>query len=126
MLGGSVITEWNDEQLLKNANTVCAELCESNAKVVLQRAKTILTTNAEHPTGKLAREIDIRGVHQKKPTEQISIVIAQGPRNYTRYYALHVEVGTSRSKAVPYLRPALHGYKSKIFRTFSEANKRLL
>lgn len=108
---------WNDKALLKSVNSVAAKVAEEGAERVAEDAKRILMSNAKEPTGKLASEIH---VVRSKYKNGGWLVIAQPKGHYTDYYAPHVELGTSRTRAVPFLRPALKKNKRWIFKRYKE------
>ena len=112
---------WNAKSFLKKVNAVAEEVAKDGAELVLKDAKRILRRNAKAPTGKLASEIDI---FKSNFTDGGYIVMAQAPGHYIdRYYAVHVELGTSDTKAIPFLRPALNQNKRKITKMYQEAMK---
>ena len=112
---------WNDKVLLKSVNSVISDIAMDGAGMVEKDAKRILMRDAKNPTGKLASEIEVK---KSKFKDGGAIVQAQGPGNYTRYYASFVELGTHDTGAVPFLRPALHKNLSKIRKKFQDADKK--
>lgn len=91
---------WRGDEVLRRGGAAAQNASKVGAKIVEQTAKSY----APVKTGKLKSEIKIR----RSKYEHGGLAIeAQGPGNYTRFYALFVEIGTDKMKAQPYLRPAL-------------------
>lgn len=119
---------WNAKAFLKKVDAVAEKVAAEGADMVLKDARRILMSKAEHPTGKLASEIEVK---KSKFKGGGYVVIAQGPGNYDDYYAIFVELGTPNKKgkrrgsteALPYLRPALHKNKRRINKRFQAAMK---
>jgi HK97 gp10 family phage protein len=103
--------EWDDIKYLKAFEQAVDKVLEKGAKGVVDDARKIITSKAKHPTGTLARQIEFK-VSQFKDGGYI--VEAQGPGNYQKYYAIFVELGTSKMKAIPYLRPAIKRAKFRM------------
>lgn len=96
---------WNDKKVI-DAIDRNVELAERRiAAMVTAAAKA----NAPKRTGTLRVEIAMK---KSKFKGGGYIVQAQGPGNYTRYYASFVELGTHDTAAQPYLRPATNRYKT--------------
>ena len=53
------------------------------------------------------------------------IVVAHGPRNYDRYYASFVELGTKDNEAKPFMRPAVTRNDRKVQKMFADRLKKL-
>ena len=109
----STFIEWNDKEWIKLVQQATDDACEEGAKMVLKDARRLVRKR----TKKLHDEIDVR----KAPYEDGGwSVFAQGPGNYDRFYAIFVELGTSDTKAQPFLRPALNKNKRKILKNFRD------
>lgn len=104
---------WNEKKLLQHIDTIIEVISKEGAEWVAKDAKAILMKKAKHPTGELAGSIKV-----KKQANGWWRVQAQGPGDYERFYAIHVETGTSKMKKIPYLRPALRINKRKIFNAY--------
>ena len=115
--GSNLKIDWRDEELLNDMTAVLDEATDRVADVVLADAKR----RAPKDTGKLASEIEIK---KSKYPGGGRVVAAQGPGNYTKFYASFVELGhyssmygrfnrkSSKSgrtyvPAQPFLRPAI-------------------
>ena len=120
LIGDHGRIEWNDKAFMKSAISDADEIAYKGAQMVASDARSILMSRAKHPTGKLAGEIEIK--HSKFEGGG-AIVQAQGPGNYDRYYATFVELGTHRSVAVPFLRPALQRNRNRIHKMYQDATK---
>ena len=109
----STFLEWNDKEWIELVQQATDEACEEGAEMVLKDARKLVPKR----TKKLHDEIDIR----KAPYEDGGwSVLAQGPGNYDRFYAIFVELGTSDTRAQPFLRPALNKNKRKILKNFRD------
>lgn len=109
--------DWNDKALIGIVEGIAEKVAEEAAGWVQKDARMLLKMKAKHPTGKLASEIEIK---KSKYPDGGWIVQAQGPANFSKYYASFVELGTYKDEALPFLRPALHKNKSRILRRFRE------
>ena len=109
----STFIEWNDKEWIKLVQQATDDACEEGAKMVLKDAKRLVPKK----TGELSSRIKIRDA----PYEDGGwSVFAQGPGDYDRFYAIFVELGTSDTKAQPFLRPALNKNKRKILKNFRD------
>jgi len=130
--------EWHDKELLKKVNIIADAVAKKGAGLVLKDARRLVPVDSET----LKKEIE---VHRGKFRDGDWVVEAQGPGNYTKFYAKFVELGHyssvygkyKRSKGggslkgispihipkKPYLRPALNKNKSRIQRMFRDAMK---
>ena len=106
-----MITEWNDTKLLNKVDDLIEESARSGAVKVAQAARSL----APWATGVLATSIEVKHSEFK---DGGYIVIAQGPKNYDRFYATFVELGTSDTGKQPFLRPALHQSKAIMRKAF--------
>ena len=133
----SVDLQWNDKWLLKNVAKITDIKTKAGAEMVLKEAQRLVSKGE---TKKLVGEIKVR---RGKFNEGDWVVEAQGKGNYTKYYAIFVELGHYSSvygkykrpttggslKGIspvkipkkPYLRPSLNKDKRKLLRSFSNA-----
>ena len=130
--------EWHDKELLKKVNTIADAVAKKGAGLVLKDARKLVPVDSET----LKREIELK---QGKFKDGDYVVEAQGPGNYTKFYAKFVELGHYSSvwgtyvrpkgggslKGIspvripkkPYLRPALNKNKKRIQKMFKDAMK---
>ena len=102
--------------LTKEIKEACDKAAERGAKRVLRDAKSYLMSHAKHPTGKLAGEIKLESSKYKGGGYAVE---AQGPGNYTRFYATFVELGSIRNpQPIPYLRNSLKANRKYINKQF--------
>ena len=101
----TIRVEWHDDKVLKAVGRETEKVERRLAKLVQRTAEAL----APRQTGKLKSEIDIRS---SKFADGGYIVQAQGPGNYTRYYASFVELGTHKMAPQPYLRPAINKWQA--------------
>lgn len=105
--------EWDGDDLMDRMYDLADKVTEQMGNVALDTAQNM----APELTGKLRSEIEIK--KSKFPGGGVAIV-AQGPGNYTRFYASFVELGTHSTvnqPAQPFLRPAI----KKVRRIFKKA-----
>ena len=129
--------EWNDKWLLKNVAKVSDISSKRGAEIVLKEAKRLVKKGK---TKTLVGEIELKRGKYKDSDWYIE---AQGTGNYTKYYAIFVELGHYSSvygkykrptkggslegispihiPKAPYLRPALKNNKRNIMRQFTNA-----
>jgi HK97 gp10 family phage protein len=107
--------DWNADKYLEMIGVAIDEAAKEGAEWIARSAQRQLMKDAKHPTGKLASEIAV----VKNDDGDGYLVEAQGPRNYTRYYASFVELGTHKMAAVEHLRPATKRGRSRIRRIFA-------
>jgi len=113
------ITKFVDEKREQRAYTNRVEaildgVSKQGAQMVLRDTIALVPRGGKWPNeaGPLADEIRIE---QGKFGSMDYYIRAQGPWNYSRYYASFVELGTKRhGRKQPYLRPALEKNKKKI------------
>ena len=132
----SVDITWNDKALLKNVAKIADIKTRAGAEMVLKDAKM----RVDKDTKTLVGEIEVK---RGKFKDGDWVVEAQGTGNYTKYYAIFVELGHYSSvwgtylrpkgggslKGIspvhipkrPYLRPALNKNKRKIMQSFTNA-----
>ena len=129
--------EWNDKALLKNVAKIADIKTRAGAELVLKDAQRKVKKGK---TKTLVGEIEVHRGKFKSGGDWV--VEAQGTGNYTKYYAIFVELGHFSSvwgKYVrpkgggaltdspvkipksPYLRPSLNKNKRKIVRSFTNA-----
>lgn len=111
-----MITEWNDKELIKEVSNIVEVATKEGAEIVMKDAIRIVKKRS----GTLSREIDIRKSRYK---DGGYVVQAQGPSNYSRYYASFVELGTHKDPKQPFLRPALKRNRRKIAKNFENKLK---
>lgn len=123
---------WDDKELIRDIKSAAVRATERGAKKVLKKAKQNVRQKSKAPTGKLESEIDVSKLRIDKNKEAAAFaVIAQGPSNYTRFYASFVECGGhalypyGNKKAAPvyiparpFLRPAVRSVKRGILSDF--------
>ena len=104
--------------------TLTEKVCDEAAKKAIDKlvpeSKAYLKryTSKKGYTGKLASEIEIVPSKFKGGGWAIE---AQGPDNYTRFYATFVELGSIRNPTpVPYLRNPLKANKQYIINLFKD------
>lgn len=135
MITGESHIEWDANKLLNAVEVIIEDVTRSGAEAIADDARSILK-NAGYD--ELASQIEVK---ESKFKEGGFIIIAQGPGNYTKYYASFVELGHFSSvygkykrggakslkgispvhiKRKPYLRPALANNKKKILRDFKD------
>ena len=105
---------WNDKELLGRVGNAVEVATKEGAEAVARDARAL----APRDSGRLALEIDVR---KSKFKDGGYSVMAQGPGNYDRFYAIWVELGAPKTrnvKAQPFLRPALRKNKQKIMKAF--------
>ena len=129
--------EWNDKWLLKSVAKIADIKTKESAERICKEAIRVVRKGS---TKKLSEEIKVR---PGKFKEGDWVVEAQGKGNYTKYYAIFVELGHYSSvygkykrpttggslKGIspvkipkkPYLRPSLNKDKRKLLRSFSNA-----
>jgi len=120
--GSSIKIDWKDDELIALAEREIDAVNEKAADLVVDYAKRNLRVNSAVDEANLVNEIDIR---KSKFKHGGLVVVAQGPGNYSRYYASFIELGGHYSlwgkysrkkgnskegpyfKGRPYLRPAV-------------------
>ena len=108
--------EWHDKELLKKVNIIADSVAKKGADLVLKDATRLVPVDS----GTLKKEIELtRG----KFRDGDYFVQAQGPGNYTKFYATFVELGTHNTEKKPFLRPALKRNKRRIQKMFKDAMK---
>ena len=107
---------WKDKELIAQINAACEVACKEGAEKVAESARTL----APVLTGDLRMRIDVR---KSKFKNGGYMVMAQGPGNYSRFYASFVELGTHNTEAQPFLRPALRKNKGWISQNFENKLK---
>lgn len=92
--GSSLKIDWKDDELIALAENVVDGVTEKAADLVVDYAKRNLRVNESVDQANLVNEIDIR---KSKYKHGGLVVVAQGPNNYSRYYASFIELGGHRS-----------------------------
>ena len=108
--------EWHDKELLKKVNTIANAVAKRGADYVLNDAQKLVPVKS----GTLKKEIELK---RGKFKDGDYFVQAQGPGNYTKFYATFVELGTHNTEKKPFLRPALKRNKRRIQKMFKDAMK---
>jgi len=106
--------EWRGKEVLKAVDKAVKASARDAADYVARDARS----RAPWDTGVLAQSITIE---ESKFKDGGWLVVAQGPKNYDRYYASFVELGCNKKrnlKKQPYLRPALYNNLDHIRRLF--------
>jgi len=123
-----MITEWNDDELLKDVGNIVEVVCMEGAEAVAATARRMV----KKKTRTLAGQIEVKASKFKGGG---AIVQAQGPGNYDRYYASFLELGAwvhpygnknapkVKLEKQPFLRPALAANKRKIQQAFQDKLK---
>jgi len=92
---------WDGDALMNATRNAVHEALEESAHIVARLARALCPKD----TGELADSIEVA---ESKFKDGGFLVIAQGPGNYDDFYATFVELGTHKTKAQPFLRPALY------------------
>ena len=125
---------WNPGNWLKEVDLQMGRLEKSTAEDVQRDAIALAPKHkpkagSKYVPGRLKSEIDIRVSRYHKGGW---FVMAQGPENYSHFYASFVELGTHAKKTdkqthempeQPYLRPALKKNKGKFLSDIKNAFK---
>ena len=105
--------DWDGDDLMEKMYALADKVTERMGNEALATAQAL----APEYTGKLKSEIEIK----KSKFEGGGVaIVAQGPGNYSRFYASFVELGTHSTvnqPAQPFLRPTI----KKIRRIFKKA-----
>lgn len=110
--------DWNGPAVSRKVKTTVMDIAKRGARLVQIDALRILAIKISR-TGRLAREIDVR----VSLFGDGYLVLAQGSKNYGKFYASFVELGTFKDPAQPYLRPALKKNRRKISQLYEDALK---
>ena len=110
--------DWDIKKHLDLVDKAMDEAAQEGAEWIAKSAQRQIRRSAKNPTGQLASEIEVVKSKDKGGGYRVE---AQGPGNYTRFYASFVELGTKKMDAIPYLRPALKRGRSRVRRLY--ANK---
>ena len=112
-LDADVRVEWEGPKVIAEIERICDEVLRETALDIQADAIRILQQKTKKPTGKLAGDIKFS---QSKYEDGGYIVAARGDSR--RPYAAQVELGTDKTEAKPFLRPALKANKRKFLRKF--------
>ena len=108
------------EAVWRNVNEVRLEIQGLMDDVAKEGAEMIAAdarAKVKVKTGTLKRQIEVK---TSKFKDGGYIVIAQGPKNYDKFYASFVEAGTHNMPAQPYMRPAVKKNRPLIQRKWQE------
>ena len=116
MLDIKTYDDWNPGNWLKEVEVEMGRLEKETAGKVKNDAQSLVPIDS----GTLKKEIEVT---ESKFKDGGWIVIAQGPGNYSKFYASFVELSTHKMTAQPYLRPALKKHKGKFTSDVNNAFK---
>ena len=89
--GSSLKIDWEDEELLKNVSTLIDQVTEQVASTAVNIAQKLVRVD----TGTLRSEIEMT---KSRLSPGTWIVEAQGPGNYSEFYATFLELGHHSSQ----------------------------
>lgn len=117
--------KWYGDAFLAKVEQVSNDATEETAYRVMERARRFLDRKTEG-SGSLAASMTVQTSKFKNGGH---VVYAHGDLDYRpknkpawekgRFYALFVEFGTSKMRAVPFLRPALRGQGKHLLKAFN-------
>ena len=84
--GSSLKIDWQDDELMAKVS----DLVDAETEFIAGVGRDIAQEMAPHDTGKLASEIKVSA---SKFNKNQWVIEAQGPGNYSRFYATFVELG---------------------------------
>ncbi|KKK98682.1 hypothetical protein LCGC14_2640310 [marine sediment metagenome] len=113
-LEATIHDDWNPGNWLKEVSQAMEQVEKSTAENIRKDAQTLVPVD----TGTLKQEIEVT---KSKFEDGGYIVIAQGPGNYSVFYASYIELSTHKMAAQPYLRPALKQNQSKFISSINDA-----
>ncbi len=105
--------EWDGDDVMERMYQLADTVTDQMADIALSTAQSLVPVK----TGTLKSEIEIK---KSKFEGGGRAIVAQGPGNYSKFYASFVELGTHKTvnqPAQPYLRPAI----KKVRRIFKKA-----
>ena len=109
---------FDNAAFIKLTETACDGAAQKAVDKIIPESKAMLQSEAKHPTGKLASEIKLSKSRFLGGGWGIE---AQGPGNYTRFYATFVELGSIRNpQPIPYLRNPLKANRNNIINLFKD------
>jgi len=111
--------EWFDKDIIKNVAIVADGVTKQGAEMVLRDAKRLV----KKKSGALSNQIKVYKNTYKDKEKVGYRVQAQAPGDYDKFYAIFLELGTYKTKAQPYMRPALKRNKSKIKKAMQDKLK---
>ena len=111
--------EWFDKDIIKNVAIVAVGVTKQGADMVLRDARRLV----KKKSGALSNQIKVYK-NKYRDKEKVGYrVQAQAPGDYDKFYAIFLELGTYKTKAQPYMRPALKRNKSKIKKAMQDKLK---
>lgn len=100
------------------------KLLRQSFREALRPVLTAARANAPRLTGLLARTLRLRALKRRRG--QLGMMVISGtraslkiPATHPWYYPAHVELGTSKMPARPYLRPAFDTQRESMVRTLA-------
>ena len=114
MLYTTMHDDWNPGNWLREVSAAMEQVEKSTAEKIRNDAQSLVPID----TGTLRKEIEVT---KSKFEGGGWIVIAQGPGNYSVFYASYIELSTHKMAAQPYLRPALKKNQSKFISHINSA-----
>lgn len=101
------------EKLGKNVDSVTNEALKAGGKVIIDEAKSVLSSNGSVLTGKLRDGLSVSGIKGGKGGKYVEAGITKGD-NSPIYYGKFVEWGTVKMPAKPFLAPAFESTKEEV------------
>jgi len=123
-LEATIHDDWNPGNWLKEVDIKMGQLEKSTAEKIAADARTLVPVDNSEGADKehLKNRIEVKA---SKYYQGGWTVIAQGPGNYTVFYASFIELGYSTTRkhipAQPYLRPALKKNQSKFISSINNS-----
>ena len=111
--------EWFDKDIIHNVAVIADGVTKQGAEMVLSDAKRLV----KKKSGALSNQIKVYKNTYKDKEKVGYRVQAQAPGDYDKFYAIFLELGTYKTKAQPYMRPALKRNKSKIKKAMQDKLK---
>jgi len=111
--------EWFDKDIVDKVAKISGEVAKQGADMVLSDAKRLV----KKKSGALSNQIKVYKNTYKDKEKVGYRVQAQAPGDYDKFYAIFLELGTYKTKAQPYMRPALKRNKSKIKKAMQDKLK---
>ena len=114
--------EWFSKKLIRNIRDIIDDISEQGAEWVAADARRLVPVSKK-PDGEIDHLKTRLDVRKSKFKDGGYSVYAQGPNNYDKFYAIFVELGTSKMTARPFLRPALRRNKRRIMDAYKNKLK---
>ena len=111
--------EWFDKDIIRNVAIIADGVTKDGAELVRNDAVRRVSGYSKE----LSQQIKVYKNTYKDKEKVGYRVQAQAPGDYDKFYAIFVELGTFKTKAQPYLRPAIKRNKSKIFKSMQDKLK---